>query len=513
MSGILLPGQENRPQQGGSGIELPKGYARKRSDEEPAAAPSPAAPEEAAAPQAPPSGRGRGRQPEFLFPPTAAQVQCPNCGTPFAVPVFTIVDLGMNPELLNPILGGQVNMAICPSCGAGGPLSVPLLLHDPSHEFLGVYTPPMGLDDLQRQKAIGDLTQALMRKLPSEARRGYMLQPKQYVDWNRFMEKLWEFQGVTPEMLRRQRQQSEALQSLMRLADDPGALDIALERSRDLIDLPFFSLLDRMLMVVSSQGDQQMAGQLLTLRNALMEKTEAGKQVKALQERVQAVLTAAQAARTRDQLLDVLLDAAHGEDGEQVVATVVSALGRALDYQFLLTISERLEHAGDPALRKTLEDLRSLVSEIQEQQNESAQALMGQAQEVLQAVLEATDTEAALRQYADMIDESFLALLAGNIDRAEQTKATAAVRRLREIYDMALDIVQEGMPPEMRLINDLLNAPDNAAVRKLLEEHRSLLNRQFIDTLRALEEDFRQRGSAEVADRIKTVRGQAALMV
>ena len=90
---------------------------------------------------------------------------------------------------------------------------------------------------------------------------------------------------------------------------------------------------------------------------------------------------------------------------------------------------------------------------------------------------------------------------------------TAAARRLHEIYDMALDIVQEGMPPEMRLINDLLNAPDKGAIRKLLEENRGLLNKQFIDTLRGLEEDFRGRGSAEVADRIKSIRGQAALMV
>lgn len=506
MSGILLPGQEKQPQQGG-GIELPKGFARRRSDE--AEAP-PAAPPADAPPAAP---AARGRQPEFLYPPTAAQVQCPNCGAAYVVPVFSIIDLGVNPELLNPLLGGQINMAICPSCGAGGPLSAPLLLHDPSHEFLGVYMPPVGMDDLQRQKAIGDLTQALMRKLPAEARRGYMLQPKQYADWNRLMEKLWEFQGVTPEMLRRQRQQSEALQSLLRLADDPTALDIALERYRDLIDMTFFSLLDRMLMVVSAQGDQQMTGQMMALRNALIERTEAGKQVKVLQDRVQAVLTAAQGARTREQLLDVLVDAALGEGSSQVVATAVTALGRALDYQFLLTLSQRLEATTDAAQRKALEDLRALITELQEQQRESAQAMMGQAQEVLQAVLEATDTEEALRQYADAIDETFLALLAGNIERAEQTKATAAVRRLREIYDMALDIVQEGMPPEMRLINDLLNAPDKAAVRKLLEENRGLLNREFVDALRGLEEDFRSRGNADVADRIKSVRGQAALMV
>jgi hypothetical protein len=65
----------------------------------------------------------------------------------------------------------------------------------------------------------------------------------------------------------------------------------------------------------------------------------------------------------------------------------------------------------------------------------------------------------------------------------------------------------------MRLINDLLNAADKAAIRKLLEENRGLLNQEFIEALRGLEEDFRSRGNPEVADRIKSVRGQAALMV
>lgn len=42
-----------------------------------------------------------------------------------------------------------------------------------------------------------------MRKLITEARKGYMLQPKQFMDWQRFMEQMWEFEGVTAEMLRR----------------------------------------------------------------------------------------------------------------------------------------------------------------------------------------------------------------------------------------------------------------------------------------------------------------------
>ena len=525
MSGILLPGQDKRPQggstSGGSGIELPKGYARKRGEEEAAAAsPAETAPvddaavaagvEEAEAPQ---RGGRRSRGQEFLFPPTGAQVQCPSCGTPYVVPVFSIIDLGANPELLGALLGGQVNMAMCTNCGAGGALNAPLMVHDPGHDFLGVYTPPSGMDDVQRQKLIGDLTQALMRRLPQEQRRGYMLTPKQYMDWQRFIEKMWEFQGVTPEMLRRQRAQTDALQNLVRLVDDEQALDIAIGRYADLIDRQFFGLLDRLAVMISTQGDPQAAQQMMTLRNALLAKTDAGKEIQALQDKIRALLESIPPTATREDVLDILLGAWEGDDGRDIVTSASVSLGPILDYQFLLILSERIDQTTDAAEQEKLEELRALVTELQDQQRQSMQASAAQVQEVLQAVLEAPDAAEALRQYADAIDETFLSLLAGNIERAERSNATAAARRLREIYDAALDILQERMPPEMRLINQLVNAQDKGAVRKLLEENRSLIDSDFVEALRQLEDDFRGRNAVDVADKLKSLRAQAQLMM
>ncbi|MBK8051327.1 MAG: hypothetical protein IPK16_32045 [Anaerolineales bacterium] len=509
MGGILLPGQENKPQGGGGGIELPKGFARKREEEAGPQEEAQVTPEEQGDGEQGPRGRGM----DLLFPPTGAQVQCPSCGTPYVVPVFSIIDLGANPELLGALLGGQVNVAVCQNCGAGGALGAPLLVHDPGHEFLGVYTPPTGIDDMQRQKIIGDLTQMLMRKLPQEQRRGYMLQPKQYMDWQRFMERLWEFQGVTPEMLRRQRQQTDLLQNLTRLADDEQALDLMIERNRDLIDRQFFALLDRLMVMVSTQGDPQTAQQMMNMRSMLLDKTEAGRQVKALQDKIRAVLESIPQDATREDVLDKILGAWEGDDGREVATSIAVTVAQILDYQFLLAVAERLEKATDPTERERLEELRALVLELQEQQRQNAQSVMAEAQEVLQAILEAPDTDEALRQNADLIDEAFLGLLAGNIDRAEKGGAKAAANRLRQIYDGALDILQERMPPELRLVNQLVNAPDKGAIKKLLEANRSVLNRDFIESLRALEDDFRGRGSVEVADKLKSIRAQAQLMM
>ena len=519
MSGILLPGQEKQPSTGG--IELPKGFVRRREEasvtDTPAETPSTleaeTAPGSTASESAQPERRAGARGNNLLFPPNAAQVQCPNCGTVYVIPVFTIIDLGVNPELGPALLSGQVNMAICPRCGASGALNAPLMVHEPAHDFLGVYVPATGVDDAQRQRIIGDLIQTLMRKLPAESRRGYMLQPKEYLDWNRFIEKLWEFQGVTPEMLRRQRDQVAAIQSLARLADDEGALNIALERYKGLIDRQFFSLLDRLMMLSGSQGDSEGLRALQTLRRALLEKTEAGRELKALQDRIEETVQRIRPNATREEVLNILLDAWSQPDGESVAASAALALAPLLDYQFLLAIAERLERTTDPQVREHLEKLRELVLTVQEQQRSAQQDAAAQAQQALQAVLEAADVEEALRANAHLIDETFLAVLAANIQRAEQNKATAAAQRLRKIYDAALQIMQEQMSPELRLINDLLNAPDQKTQRKLLEENRRLLSRDFIEALKELEQEFRERENRDIADRIKSIRAQAALML
>src|SRR5512141_1426394 len=101
--------------------------------------------------------------------PQKVQIQCPNCGTPFQVPIVSIIDVGQHPELRNALLSGQLNLAVCPNCKQTAMLEVPLVYHDPGAEFLAVYFPSqLNLPEMDRQKAIGELTQALMRSLPPE---------------------------------------------------------------------------------------------------------------------------------------------------------------------------------------------------------------------------------------------------------------------------------------------------------------------------------------------------------
>ncbi len=526
MTEIWTPGSPP-PSQPSGGIELPKGFSTSRRQEEEVPdsttedqLPEQPATQEEETPAPAPDGAQaveRPQQPELdlLFPPAGVQVNCPGCGVAYTAAVFTIVDFGANPELKPMVLGGQINTAVCSACGAGGPLSVPLMVHDPEHEFLGVVIPGQArIDDMQLQKTIGDMSQALMGRLPSEQRRGYMLQPQQFFEWDSLMEKLWGFEGVTPEMLRRRREQSDLIGSLIRLGSDESAMQLVVERNKGLVDSSFFVLLSQVINALSAEGQSEQLEAILNLRQALMETTEAGKELKALEVRVQDALDKIGPGTTREDLLTLLMDYwLEGESGEAIASAVLSAAAQLTDYQFLLGLADRLERSDDPEERSALIAIRERVVEIGEQRSQSQQAAAQQVQAVLQKVLQAPDTDAALQENADQIDEMFLAVLASNIQQAEQSKATFAVQRLRVIYQKALAIVEERLPPELRLLNRLLAAPDEGALRRLLQEHRADLSQEFVGALKSLEERFSGEGNTALANRVKSIRGQVALLL
>jgi hypothetical protein len=218
----------------------------------------------------------------------------------------------------------------------------------------------------------------------------------------------------------------------------------------------------------------------------------------------------------REELVDLIVDAWMEEDGQQVVGTLAVAAAQLFDYQFLMLLSERIGGAATPELRKKLEELRQFLVQMQEQlaarQQQSQEALAQQVQQLLGEILQANDTEAALREHIEEIDETFLSFLLANIQQAERSKATAAVRRLRAVYEQAVKILQEAMPADLQLLNRLLTAPDEAAVRQLLKENRASITPEFIESLKPLENEMRESGRAELADRIKSLRAQMTLM-
>lgn len=433
-------------------------------------------------------------------------INCPNCGTPYPAQVFSVVDAGQDPVLKSLMLSGQLNMAICPRCGAGGPLTTPLLYHDPEHNFLGVFVPQQ-IPVNEQQKVIGDLSRRLMNGLPQEARRGYMLTPKQFLSYQSLLEAVLEHEGITREMLDKQRRQIQLIeQAAMTLQDLEGLKLLVREHDAEMDD-EFFSLLSMLTDASANSNDIAGARQLVELRERLIELTTWGKGV----QKQRAAVAQLRADTTEAQLVEMVVAA----NDDRVVDALVLASGPLVNYAFFQELSQRIDSAdqrGDAAETVRLSALREHVLQFSERIQAAQQAAMQQYSQVLGEILSSNDIPQALAERAQFIDQSFLSVVSANLQEAERRKATAAVRRLKEVWDASVNMINQASPPEVQLVNQLLLAEYPGETRKLLAEQRDLVTADFIEALSELAEQMEAEGVPDMAARLRQIRSQAQLM-
>lgn len=488
-------------------ILTPKGYSparQPRSEEPQPPSPPPADAPQPAADQSP--GGAQRPQIRLAFPPQVVGINCPNCGAPYPAQVFSVVDVGQDPVLKSLLLSGQLNVALCPRCGAGGPLTTPLLYHDPAHSFLGVYVPQQ-IPVNEQQKVIGDLSRRLMDGLPQEARRGYMLTPTQFLSFQSLLEAVLEHEGVTREMMDKQRRQIQLVeQAIMALMDPEGLRQLVRARDADMDD-EFFSLLSMLIDSTGSSGDAESVRELMELRERLIELTTWGKGV----QRQRAAVAQLRPDTTPADLVNLVVAA----DEERVVDALVMAGRPLVNYAFFQELTGRVEAAeqrGDAATAARLTGLREHILQFSQRLDEAQRAAVQEYTTVLGEILAANDIQQAMAERAAYIDQNFLSVLSANLQEAEKRGAGAAMQRLQEVWDVAVDMINQGAPPEARLINELLLAEYPGETRKLLAENRALVTAEFIEALSELAERLEAEDEAEMATRLRQIRSQAQLM-
>ena len=196
-------------------------------------------------------------------------VLCPACGTRFSAPVESIIDVGRNPRLKARFIQGHVNTAQCPQCGTQGPMTAPLLYHDPDHELALVLMPnELGLHHNDQQKIIGDLTNALMNDLPPEQRKAYLLTPKTFLSMQSLADAVLEAEGITPKMLERQKAKAQLINDFLQAQDEESLRKLVKERDAEL-DYEFFQILTASAQAAQVDGQAEMAQALLGLRAML----------------------------------------------------------------------------------------------------------------------------------------------------------------------------------------------------------------------------------------------------
>ena len=108
-----------------------------------------------------------------------------------------------------------------------------------------------------------------------------------------------------------------------------------------------------------------------------------------------------------------------------------------------------------------------------------------------------------------------------NLQEAERQGAKEAVEMLSALLDEINEMAAEALPPEMQLINDLLQAEYPEETRELLHEYSAEITPEFLALLDELAksltagegqtEEERQE-ALETAKRLRDIRGQAQLL-
>jgi hypothetical protein len=420
--------------------------------------------------------------------------------------VFTVIDVGVQPELKNYLLAGQLNVAVCPNCGTPAMIAAPLIYHDPAKQLFLIHFPQqLNARPDEQERFIGDATSMIMRELPPDAPKGYLLAPRRFLTLNSLLDSVLEADGISREVIEAQRARVELI-SRMADAFEQGEqqLAAAVAQNKAALDYEFFATLTAFA-DASAQGGRDESAQLLeALREKLIELTgfdassleQPGEQYDDL---------------NADEAIQRLADAPDAE-----LEQAIAELRPVIDYGFFEAWTDRIEaatQAGDSATAERLTARRATILETVERMDKQAQEMFEAGASVLEQILAAPDTAAALREHADKLDEAFLLVLQANAAAAERMGNSQAVARLAEIERLAIEIAQESLTPEERFINDLLAAEKPQDATKMLRQNPRMITADFVKRLNELADQMEGDGRKPLGERLRQLSREAGAML
>lgn len=430
-------------------------------------------------------------------------IQCPNCRQPITADIEQLFDVYTDPSAKQRFLSGAFNIIQCPHCGYQGRASTPLVYHDPDKELLLTFVPPeIGLPRDEQEKVIGPLINRVMNELPTEKRKGYLLRPQATLTFQGMMERVLEEEGITREMLDAQQRKLSLIQRLANAS--PDSLEEIVKAEDELIDAEFFGLLRRLSQAALAGGDQDSARRLAELENSLVPITTFGRELQEQSREVETAMkeireaTEAEGGLSRERLLDMVSKAPN----DIRLGALVSLARPAMDYQFFQMLSERIDRARGEG-RKRLTEIREKLLEMTQEIDQEMENRRQSSHELLDEILKTEDVTEATIQSLPVIDEFFLQELNSRLENARKGGDLDQIARLQKV----VDVLQQASaaPPEIALIEDLLEAPDEGAIRDILNERSDEITPEFLDALSNVVAQVQASSDQELAEQIKKI--------
>jgi hypothetical protein len=426
------------------------------------------------------------------------RVSCPNCRQPVLADLEQLFDVGVDPGAKQRLLSGAVNMIQCPNCGFQGSLATPIVYHDPDKELLLTFVPPeLGLPRDEQERLIGSMINQVLNNLPQEKRKAYLLRPQATLTMQGLVERVLEADGITREMIQSQQQRLNLIQRLLSTPEE--TLKEVVQQEDQLIDGEFFGLLRRLAEASLVSGDQESAQKLAGLQEQLIPLTTFGKTMQEESQEIEAAIAQLRSAGEkldRQKLLDFVINA----PSETRQRAFVSLARPLMDYSFFQLLSERIDRARSDG-RSRLVSLREQLLDMTREYDQQVETRSQAARQLVNSILQAEDIQQTMMQNLPSVDEFFVQELNRLQDEARKRGDLDQLGKLQKM----IDVLQQASssPPEMVMIEELLDIPDAQGQRRYLEEHRDEITPEFLNALTNIASQVDNSEDKELADRIR----------
>jgi hypothetical protein len=392
--------------------------------------------------------------------------------------VEQLFDVTQDPQAKQRLLGGISNMARCPHCGYQGRLATPIIYHDNDKELLLTFFPPeLNVPLNEQERIIGPLIKQVMDRLPPEKRKAYLLKPVPNLTYESMIQTILGKDGITPEMLKEQQDRVALVERLLQASSADVRSEIIKQNSA-LFDEQFFGLFSRLAQSAAASGQEPVARAMVDVQKQLLEETEFGRSLKESVGELEAATKTLQEVGqglTREKLLDIVLES---PNDARLRAYATIARG-GMDYQFFQLFSEKIDKAsGDERAR--LESIREKLLDFTNEMDKQMEARYKQAQEFVESLLAKDDIVQAVHDNLDGFTQDAVDIVNQMLRQASEKSDYTRMGKLQKMVEILREV---STPPEVGFIEQLLDAPDDMALDKMLDENRDLINDQFMEAL------------------------------
>jgi len=389
-----------------------------------------------------------------------------------------LFDVTQDPQAKQRLLGGVSNMARCPHCGYQGRLATPIVYHDNEKELLLTFFPPeLNMQLNEQERLIGPMIKQVTDRLPPEKRKGYLLKPIPNLTYESMIQTILSKDGITPEMLKEQQDRVQVIERLLQASSKDVRSEI-IKQNLNLFDEQFFALFSRLAQSAAGGGQEPVARAMVDLQNQLLEETEFGRNLKESVGELEAATKTLQEVGqglTREKLLDIVIQSP-GDARLRAYATIARG---GMDYQFFQLLSESIDRAsGDEKVR--LESLREKLLEYTNEIDKQMEARYKQAQDFVESLLGQEDIEQAVRDNLNSFSQDAVDVVNQMLRQASEKNDYTRMGKLQKVVEILREV---STPPEVAFIEQLLDAPDDGTLDKMLEANKDLLNDQFMEAL------------------------------